>query len=399
LQSFLDSGQSINDPDVDQQAILTELGDPNLILLQSTDELPVNWSGGITAGTSVDVFADGRFGVIATASLSNKYRNRYITRQAALNGDLDLDQTGNQFQTDQRMLANVMLGFGLEVGEHRFRLTNLYIRDSLKRASLAQISDLTDDDDDLIQNTAWYERQLFDTQFVGELEFGDLSVDLRAGYAQTQREAPNEWEFTYSRDLNPSGGLDDVYLNLQNGGQRGRTTVAFSDLTEDLYYGGLDVSYQLANWLGVTLGGAYTDTDRLSRRREFDIRTTGDYPIAFGAFRPDNLLGDALISLGYDTEAQTAAGIGPFSYTIIDTTAADPAFSAGLEIKAGYVQARVEPVAGIALDAGVRYEDATQEVVPLGLDGLPSGSANATLLNNDRTPPVPRADSADLLRS
>jgi len=231
LQSFLDSGQSINDPDVDQQAILTELGDPNLILLQSTDELPVNWSGGITAGTSVDVFADGRFGVIATASLSNKYRNRYITRQAALNGDLDLDQTGNQFQTDQRMLANVMLGFGLEVGEHRFRLTNLYIRDSLKRASLAQISDLTDDDDDLIQNTAWYERQLFDTQFVGELEFGDLSVDLRAGYAQTQREAPNEWEFTYSRDLNPSGGLDDVYLNLQNGGQRGRTTSATSSRT------------------------------------------------------------------------------------------------------------------------------------------------------------------------
>ncbi|WP_156488853.1 TonB-dependent receptor plug domain-containing protein, partial [Erythrobacter sp. HI0077] len=253
LRSFLDSGQSLNDPGVDQQAILTELGDPNLILLQSTDELPVNWSGGITAGTSVDVFSDGRFGVIATASLSNKYRNRFITRQAALNGDLDLDQTGNQFQTDQRILANAMLGFGLEVGEHRFRLTNLYIRDSLKRASLAQISDLTDDDDDLFQNTGWYERQLLDTQFVGELEFGDLSIDLRGGYAQTQREAPNEWEFVYSRDLNPSGGFDDIYLNLQNGGQRGRTTVAFSDLTEDLYYGGLDVSYQLTNWLGVTV--------------------------------------------------------------------------------------------------------------------------------------------------
>ncbi|PCH76523.1 MAG: TonB-dependent receptor, partial [Erythrobacteraceae bacterium] len=49
LQSFFDSGQAINDEGVDQQAILTELGDPNLILLQSTDELPVNWSGGITA--------------------------------------------------------------------------------------------------------------------------------------------------------------------------------------------------------------------------------------------------------------------------------------------------------------------------------------------------------------
>jgi len=383
LQAFLDSGMQINDPNVDQQSILLELGDPNLILLQSTDNLPANFSAGITAGTSFDVFSDGRFGIIATASLSNKYRNRFITRQSALNGDLDLDQDGTQFQTDQRILANAMLGLGLEVGEHRFRLTNLFIRDSLKRASLAQIDDLTDDDDDLFQNTGWYERQLIDSQFVGELEFGDLSVDLRAGYAQTQREAPNEWEFVYSRDIDPSGGFDGIYLNLQNGGQRGRTTVAFSDLTEDLYYGGLDVSYQLANWMGVTVGGAYTDTSRLSSRREFDIRTTGNYPIGFGAFRPDNLLGDALINLGYDAAAQAAGGIGPFSYTIIDTTASDPAFSAGLEIKAGYVQTNLAPIEVVSIDLGVRYEDATQEVVPLGVDGLPNGSTNATLLNND----------------
>ena len=383
LQGFLDSGLQVNDPSVDQQAILTELGDPNLILVQKISDLPVNFSAGITAGTSVDVFSDGRFGVIATASLSNKWRNRFITRQSALNGDLDLDQDGQQFQTDQRILANAMLGFGLEVGEHRFRMTNLFIRDSLKQASLTQVDDLTDDDDDLYQNTGWFERQLLNSQFVGELEFGDLSIDLRAGFAQTQREAPNEWEFLYSRDLDPTGPFDDIYLNLQNGGQRGRTTVAFSDLTEDLYYGGLDVSYQLADWLGVTVGGAYTDTDRLSRRREFDIRTTGDYPIAFGAFRPDNLLGDTLIELGYDLDTQAQAGIGPFGYTIIDTTGSDPAFAAGLEIKAGYLQARLNPIEPLSLDVGVRYEDAVQEVVPLGLDGQPSGSTNATSLNND----------------
>ena len=383
LQSFLDSGKQIIDPSVDQQAILTELGDPNQILVQSIDELPVNWSAGLTGGTSFDVFSDGRFGILASVSLSNKYRNRFIIRQSAINGALDLDQDGRQFQTDQRILANAMLGFGLEVGEHRFRLTNLFIRDSLKRASLAQFDDLTDDDDDLIQNTGWYERQLFDTQFVGEMEFADLSVDVRAGYAQTQREAPNEWEFVYSRDLNRTEGLDGIYLNLQNGGQRGRTTVAFSNLTEDLYYAGLDVGYQFSDWLGVTVGGAYTDTSRLSRRREFDIRTTGAYPAVFGAFRPDNLLGDALIALGYDKDAQAVAGIGPFGYTIIDTTASDPAFSAGLEIKAGYAQTRIQPLTGISLDLGVRYEDAMQNVEPLGVDGLPNGSANATRLSND----------------
>ncbi|KWV94157.1 TonB-dependent receptor domain-containing protein [Erythrobacter sp. AP23] len=382
LQNYLDSGVPISDPSVDQRSILLELGDPNLILLQSTDNLPANWSTGITAGTSFDVFSDGRFGIIATASLSNKWRNRFITRQTAVNTDLDLDTDFRQFTTDQRILANAMLGFGLEVGEHRFRIVNLFIRDSLKRASLAEGTDFQNDDTDQVQDTAWYERQLFDTQFTGELEFGDLSVDLRGGYAQTQREAPYEWEFTYTRTNNANDPLGNVFLNTLDP-QRGGAVVAFSDLTEDLYYGGVDLSYQLADWLGVTVGGAYTDTERLSSRREFDIRASGGYPDVFGAFRPDNLLGDSLIELGYDQAAQDAAGIGPFTYTIFDTTGSDPAFAAGLEILAGYVQTRIEPTLGVSLDVGVRYEDATQEVIPLGLDGTPSGSGNTTLLEND----------------
>ena len=382
LQNYLDSGLALSDPNVDQKAILLELGDPNLILLQSTDTLPVNWSAGITAGTSFDVFSDGRFGIIATASLSNKWRNRFITRQTAVNADLDLDTDFRQFTTDQRILANAMLGFGLEVGEHRFRVVNLFIRDSLKRASLAEGTDFQNDDTDQVQNTGWYERQLFDTQFTGEMEFGDLSLDLRAGYAQTQREAPYEWEFTYTRTNNANDPLGNIFLNTLDP-QRGGAVVALSDLTEDLYYGGIDLSYQLANWLGVTVGGAYTDTQRLSSRREFDIRASSGYPDIFGAFRPDALLGDSLIELGYDPDAQDAAGIGPFTYNIFDTTGSDPAFEAGLEIIAGYVQARLEPTPGVSLDLGVRYEDARQQVVPLGLDGTPSGSGNSTLLEND----------------
>ena len=382
LSNYLQSGLPLSDPAVDQKSLLLEFGDPNLILLQRDNSLPLNWSAGITAGTSFDVFSDGRFGIIGTASLSNKLRNRFITKQTAVNANLDLDTDFREFTTDQRILANAMLGFGLEVGEHRFRVVNLFIRDSLKRASLAQGDDFQNGDTDQVQSTAWYERQLFDTQFTGELEFGDLSVDLRAGYAQTQREAPFEWEFTYSRSNNPNDPLGDLFLNTLDP-QRGGAIVAISDLTEDLYYGGLDVSYQLSNWLGVTVGGASTDTQRLSSRREFDIRASSGYPDVFGAFRPDNLLGDALIELGYDPEAQAAANIGPFTYTIFDTTGSDPAFDAGLEIVAGYAQARVTPIDRVSLDIGVRYEDARQQVVPLGLDGTPSGSATGTLLEND----------------
>ena len=382
LGAFLASGQRINDPGVNTQGILKELGDPNFVLLQEVDWLPVNYSASITGGTVYDVFSDGRFGVIATASISNKWRNRSIISQSAINADLDLNSDGREFVTDNRVLVNGLLGFGLEVGEHQFRFTNLYIRDTLKRGSLEQATDLQDDDIDQVQRTAWFERQLYNSQLVGELRFGDLAVDLRGGFAQTRRESPYEWRFEYSRSAFPNTPLDEIFLNTLDP-QRGGAVVAFSELEENLYYGGADVTYEVTDWLQGTVGYAYTDTRRISERREFDIRASSGFPDVFGAFRPDALLGDALIDFGFDPAAQAAAGIDPFTYTIFETTATDPAFRAGLEIHAAYGLLRVTPAFGLTVDVGVRYEDAVQSVVPIQIFDTPSNSGASTLLDND----------------
>jgi outer membrane receptor protein involved in Fe transport len=71
LADFFDSGLRMSDPGVDQAAILKQFGNPNLVLVQKNNDIPVNWSGGITAGTAFDVGSDGRLGVIATANISN----------------------------------------------------------------------------------------------------------------------------------------------------------------------------------------------------------------------------------------------------------------------------------------------------------------------------------------
>ena len=382
LQAFLDSGARINDQGVNTQGILKELGNPNRILLQKTSELPVNWSFGLTAGTSAPLGSDGEIGVIATANISNKWRNRRTISQSAVNADLDLDTDFIEFTTDNRVLANAMLAFGLEWGDHQFRVTHLFIRDTLKRSGLALGTDFQNDDTDQIQDTAWFERQLYDAQFVGELDFGDLDIDLRAGYAQTQREAPFEWQFTYTRTNNANDPLGDLFLNTLDP-QRGGATVSFSDLTEDLYYGGIDLSCRLTDWMTATVGYAYTDTDRFSSRREFDLRASTGYPDIFGAFRPDALLGDALIDLGFDPAAQAAAGIGPFTYNIFETTQGDPAFVAALEIHAGYAKFGINPIPALTLDVGVRYEDATQSVRPFEVFAVPLNSTSSTLLSND----------------
>ena len=368
LQQFFDSGRRITDLEIDQQEIAKQLGNPNLVLTQRIDRLPVNWSAGITGGTSFPVFADGRFGVIATAGVSNKWRNRSIISQTAVNADLDLDTDFRDFVTDNRLLVNGLLGFGLELGDHRFRWTNLYIRDTLKQSRLSLGEDFQDGDTELQQDTAWYERQLIDSQLVAELEFGDFDLDLRGGYAQTQREAPYEYSFTYVRTNNENDPLGDVFVNLLDR-QRGSGSVAFSALKEELWYGGIDVGYALTDWLRLTAGYAYTDTGRYSERREFLFDADSGFEDVVGALRPDLLLGDAVIEY-YD--------IG-----LIETTQSDPAFAAGLLIHAGYLQSRINPFAGVTLDLGVRYEDATQRVDPVEVFATPTSSASSTLIAND----------------
>ncbi|MEO7553762.1 MAG: TonB-dependent receptor [Alteraurantiacibacter sp.] len=365
LQSFFDSGLRMSDQGVDQQAIARQLGNPNLILLQKLGEVPLNFSAGLTAGAATDVLNDGRLGIVATASISNKWRTRNIRQQSVLaNFALNSDFTNTV--TDNRILVNGLVGVGLELGDQVIRWTTLFIRDSVKLSSLAQGTDFNDTDDVQRQQTSWQERQLINSQMVAELEYGDLGIDLRVGYARTEREAPYEYTFTYVRE-NSNAELGDDFINLLDR-QTGDASVVFSNLKEDLWYGGVDVSYPLADWLSATVGTSYTDTSRYSERREFLFNADNSFPDAVGLLRPDLLLGDAVIDY--------------FKIGLIESTQSDPAFQAALDIRAAYGKVQVEPLAGLSLDIGLRYEDASQSVVPAQVFAIPTNSGASTFLDN-----------------
>jgi outer membrane receptor protein involved in Fe transport len=369
LQSYFDSGVRMSDLTIaDQVAIGKQLGNPNLVLTQSVGELPVNFSGGITGGTAFDVGDDGRLGIIATASISNKWRNRSITSQSPISTDLDSGLDSQTFSTDNRILVNALLGFGLEIGEHKFRWTNLYIRDTLKQSQLSSGENSLTDFSTFSQDTGWFERQLLGSQIVAEMEFGDLGIDLRGGYAQTQREAPYEYSFEYVRTNNPNDDLGDTFVNVLDR-QRGSASVIFSELKEDLWYGGLDVNYPLTDWLRLSAGYAYTTTDRFSSRREFLFNAPTSFDDGVGALRPDLLLGDAVLEF--------------YEIGLIETTQSDPAFQAALDIQAGYVSSQITPLLGVTVDVGVRYEDAKQTVDPVEVFITPIDSGTSTSLNND----------------
>ncbi|MCH5376111.1 MAG: TonB-dependent receptor plug domain-containing protein, partial [Planctomycetes bacterium] len=227
LQNYFDAsiatGASIGSaPEYDPEFLGRVLTPPQFATLQIIGDQRPNFSGGITAGTSLDVGDDGILGLVITGSLSNSLRNREITRQEAGNTLTSYSRDESAFVTDNRILANALFSAGLEIGDHVFRWTNLFIRDTVKQASLAEYFDSDVPEADFLeQNTAWYERQLIDSQLVAELEFDRLGVDLRGGYARTDRRAPFNLNYVYARTNNPSDIYGDVFrVDLSGSGQQ-----------------------------------------------------------------------------------------------------------------------------------------------------------------------------------
>ncbi len=344
-------------------------------LLQSNSALPPNVSADITGGTSFDI-AGGTIGVIAAAGYSNSWRTRDSLQQE-LGGTPQ--SSFRRVITDNRIVVNGLVGFGAEFGEQKLRWTNLYIRDTLKQARLGAgfNRNVADQDPNLPpslieQNTYWFERQLIDTQFVGEFKLGELSADVRATYANSQRESPYERDISYFYlgDANPAtkseGDVDDYVNNLSSGGQF--ATIAFSDLNEDVYAGGLDLAYRFRGALPVTLsaGYAYNKTERSASRYQFQyFRPTGALPLGVAQERPDFLLSDFNIYT-YDIQLRDVSGAEGAA-----------AYDANLRVHAGYGQAEIEHEAsGLRGTFGVRYEDGVEVVQPVGATAARTEIAN-----------------------
>ena len=364
----------------------TELANASTTLLQRNRNIPNNWSVGLAGGTAFAVpflGDDAELGLIFNAGLSNGWLTRQALQQnAGAGGDVFTDFT--TVLTDNRVVANGLLGIGLEVGEHRFRLTNLYIHDTVKQARLSSGFDIgtaIDPDpnapDPLIrQGTYFFERELYDLQGVAELDFGDIDFDLRGTYARTLRKSPYERDFAYQYDER----IGD-YVNRLSGGFE-TATIGFSDLDEQVIGAGADLSFAnlFQQPITATIGYAYTDTQRASSRYVFRYQpaTGGRLPDVIGQLRPDFLVSDfTLLSNNIVLQPITVGG--------------ETFYDADLTVHAGYAMLDIQMLENLRLSTGVRYETADQSVstgggfVPTNLSNdyfLPAATLTWNLRND-----------------
>ena len=370
LAAYFDSRERISSGKVDTQAIASQLINGRNAVLQRYSQTPANYSASLSAGKPFEL-GGMSLGVIAAAGYSNKWTSRDAINQTSLQGDLaDLESDFRRVTTDNRIVVNGLLGGALSFGDNnKIRWTNLYVHDTIKHAVLGMGHRQGTLVDYMRQDTAWYERQLVDSQVVGEFKLTDaLSVDFRASYAETQRNSPGELRFESVRTNTSVDPYGSYFINRLNNGNNGDASISYSDLNERLFSTGLDASYKLAPGFSATIGYAYSDTKRNSSRRDFQFQAPNTFPRGVDMFRPDLLLQPSVIK--------------NFGVTMVETNEGNPAFLAQLDNQAGYLKFNGYLYETLSFDLGVRYEAAEQTVSPIQVFNTPGADLAATSLNN-----------------
>lgn len=357
--------------------LTASLENANTTLIQSNRNIPANFSGELTGGTNFEI-GDAFFSLFGTAGLNNRWRTRGGIQQVALgvspgaNGST-LEPTLDQryLTTENRVTANGMLALNAEVGEHKFRFTNLFIRDTSKEASIRAGTDgrLAGIQEFNSGRTNWFARQLFTTQFVGEMDFDAFQLDFRGSYAKSRRDAPYERTYRYQRfEIAP--GITPLVNDLRTNGD---ARIAFSELDDNVYGAGVDASYELPTDRPITLtaGYNYYKNDRVSTRRDFRYLPANALPVTVAQTRIDYLLSDFNV-YNYDIQLVEVPGDGGVT-----------AYSADLEVHAGYLLADAELIDGLRINLGVRYEDGDQSTTPIDFFNLGGSQTIPTRIQND----------------
>jgi hypothetical protein len=375
LAQFFASGERISAGGVDSGEIAKQFVGRGNGLVQRIGGVAANWSSSLTGGTSWSV-GGGELGLIATAGYSNKWRTRENQEQTP--GSIDLSEVDKDYRnvaTENRVVGNALLGLGYEYGGNRLRWTNLYIHDTLKRTSLAEGQwhvTYSGDWDFREQSTAWYERELMGTQLTASLGLDPLTINSRASYSKSSREAPFELGMGYSRSNNSADPYGAYFANRLSANNRNFANIAFSDLGEDLVSAGVDLAWRAAAGVVVSAGYDYAYTARDSERREFQIVApqssewlTSGVPL----LQPDLLLGAEVIE--------------HFGITLRETTETDPAFAARLLTHGAFGQVQAQLAAGLELSAGARFERGKQVVRPEQVFNVLTNSGAANRIEND----------------
>lgn len=356
LRQALQTGKRVDSSNftaAELQSIGQSFTNAPLNLIQQSSGLPANFSFNVSGGSTYQV-GGGELGVIGLLDFSNGWRTKNGVQET---GVIDIDQlvpqsTFDYQTTENNVSLNGLFGLGYQHSGHALQWTNLFIRNTTKRTKVREGLDLLNSADPVRdENTGWYARQLAMTQLTGKHALSDrLTFDWRGAYAVTTRDVPYEKAIRYALDA------DDIWFH---DGSRVQNSTSFSMLEDTVTSFGAALTWDFSlgeGRDGKLIGGVdHYDNERESESRLFRFLPNGVLPFNIQYSRVDFLFSDVNIS--------------PDRFTISERTgsAGAAAYDAGLKVSAAYAKVDVEIIPLVRVAAGVRFEDAKQDVTVVKL--------------------------------
>lgn len=322
----------------------------NINLLQSTNDIPINGSIDISGGTSW-TFDTFNVGVVGILGYDNSWSTRRAVQQAGVVSLDGLSVTEDLFSdsTQNDIVLNGLTQVALEFDNHTLKWTNLYVRNVTKETRSVEGDSTLSSNFIRDDSTAWYQRELIDTQLTGQHEFGDLTVSWRGSYARTERDVPYERSIRYRR-------VNGEFLHNP---QLDANFIRFSELEDKTSGAGIDFAYRLENpWIAdftVSGGYAWYDNERISDSRVFRFTMNFTPDLNFQRQRVDFLYSDF--------------NIGPNGLILREVTGSEgtAGYTASLITHGVYLQGEGEILPAVRATVGMRFESGKQDVQALDL--------------------------------
>ncbi|GAB1408078.1 TonB-dependent receptor [Thermomonas brevis] len=344
------------------------MNDPNLYLLQQKDDIDPDVSFGGSAGTAFEIAEGWKLGLIGVANFENKWRTRTGIKQV---GDynaagLEINQDFAFGSTRNNARVNGLFGIGLKSDRHSVSWTSLYVHDTLKETKTSNGYNFNSSGNVRSDGTLWLERELLNHQLAGKSMFGeysDVEVEWRLASSEAHRSTPFETAAHYA-------------ASAQGAWLFSTADFLFGTVEDQVDSGGVDLTWHLPTERSLTLrvGGAYSENKRDAVQRFFRFQSGSNASNFTPYQRIEYALSDWNIQ--HDVIAFTEIG---------DPSRGAAAYQGNLEVKAAYAEIEGEIAANWRGSFGLRYEDATLSVDPLGLfTGKPvDSSLSAPPQSND----------------
>ena len=369
LQAFIDSGQTLSAiTPTDNHAIGSELIRFSRATVQRVKDQPLAYSVAASGGTSFEL-GDVSLGVIAAAGLQQQVDQprRYA---AAFLGQLGAGARHQLSTASAPMTGSSPTGCsasGLEWGSQPDPLDQpLHPRHDQARAD--QLRQGLHQRPDSGPHPAGHRlvRAAADRHPDGGGTAADRQPVGRPARRLCQLAARGALRDAFRIHPHQCAAADpygNLFVNSLNRSNLGAADVAFSDLNEDLFSGGIDITYKVTPEIAFTAGGVYVDTDRVSSRRDFAFYADSTYPTEAFVLRPDLLLSPGLVNGSTDSQGVFQGGV-----TLRDNDPGSPKSEAKLCATGPAMPSSTGRRAIlISLDAGVRYEHAKQQVTPIAV--------------------------------